>query len=1849
MAEEISDITTFEESWEGHSGAQVESFIKRAFAQKAGVFYEDVVNNRYLVFATEASRDMYIADTSRTDLILGTIVAGGGGGGETDAFNINIELLSDYYMAVLPSQKGLYIEFNFNVTNKQGLPTGDDILAQFTFRWNSTVKTVTQKFTAGQRARLAIDDYIGESGITNITIQLSGVTTSASTTFAVVCNKVDLSLSDSFKVNNTYNLISNPTASIEIPYTLSGAGLKTMEWYIDGQLQPLSQADDEVTEQTTSRTKYISAAELSEGVHSLQFRAYTLVNGEKFYSQTIYREFAVYRGLDTVKVLIMVGADLNVGELAATSGLTLNNITQYLPYTIKVGVFNPGNTVTPVDVYLDTEKQTTLNMTNAGEQEYTFTVTTSGANTIKLSYLSESRIIPVDVIPSSSSLVENVAGLSLSLKALGKSNAAADKESWTYKDITTDFSDFKWNAQSGWNDNRLVMADGASIVVKQAPLSTDVTSTGKTLEFEFATSSVLNDDAVICDLRTGNAGLLITASEASLTSAAGTKVSVKYKSEENIRIAFVINPKIGTANKQLVFIYVNGILSGAANYAISDNFRVTKELTFVSSGEATIRLKELRFYDNALSSDQILNNYMLYRDTVAEMLEVYDRNDIYEEGSSEFSVDILSGQLPIMVITGNVPALEATTDKNLQIEVDVEYTDLQEPSRSFKMTKAALRPQGTSSMSYPKKNFRLYTNKLANTVLYDSAGNAVQNKLYSFRAGAQPVNCWCFKADYAESSSTHNTGIARLWNDVLVNAQINGEYKLRTNAQKKAIENSYPYDVRTTIDGFPILMFYRLTANSPLVFIGKYNFNNDKSTESVFGFKDIPGFDNSKMQCWEVLNNGHHLALFQDVTNWANEWQDAFEGRYPDGNTNTSDLRKFAAWLASVSQSDFAAQKWEHLDVYKVAAYYIYLMRFGAVDQVVKNAMFTTEDGEHWYYINYDNDTINGLRNDGLLVYPPTIDRQTLDTTFTAEVYCYAGHDSRLWNMLEGDTEFMDIVKEVDAALYTAGLSYDNVIKMFDEEQSDKWCERIYNQDSQYKYIGPFNNNNINNLFMVQGSRQSHRRWWLSRRFNLMDGKFVSGAYKDNVFEVKLAGAPIGLKFSIVSGFPMNYGYGVNNVPIQAGIFLNNGAGHEFSTESVLNVGDPLRLYAAPNIKEIDIHNFTPYLSTVNMAGVFSATLGSVLEKLVLGSDGNATNNALYELSGISNAIMLKHLDIRGYKGINALNLTNNARLTTLLASNSGLASLTLADGAPVTRLDLPSTMQIIDLHNLPLLTLEGLTVAGNFSGVTTLKITGCRSLDSKAIIDAWLANKSTEHSQCSVELDNINWAEIEPNWLVQFGNMLSVSFKGMVAITEINESIAEQLVATFGVNCFNAAAEFYIKLPAGSTVLAGPSQVHEEQSYQYVAILEDIVDDIEFSINPASAKNIQVSQTGVLTVGLDPDPLSIIVNAYSRDANNNLVQVGKAVVIEPYTYPANEDIDIDGKSVLTSTGSYRYDLLVSGGAYSGRYSVEWSMVKESGTEVALETDNDSCTLLLTNLAPGEYIKLKVAIKTPLGKVVASKELSILTVTSPVIMTAERNPNMMSYMYSKGYAAQAEYMTRDEAEALTEIVIDSTLNDPENTSFDEFVYFTNIINYTIPKLRSITLPFITLGKSPTYQIQAVTVNAPYLTEILAPTDNNYDGYINCEVFNAPALRTITGQSNYGSLALILANEFNVPELVEINFAKTSLTTASNARIFSLQPFVYLQTITFPKLRTIKCSKQLMVLSIPTSGMTRKSYAVDYPALLEIENAIPVYFAGSVASYMPIITLKLGANLTLPEDLHFLQGKRNAWHAFLCIA
>lgn len=1537
-------------------GRRVEEFIKGSLNNKIGELYYDTTNNRYLAFSDEEDRDLYIADPTRIELVLGTFDA---------PFNYTAEvnMATPSYNAIFIGATGNYIDFTFDIKNKQGASTGESVIVKYSFIRGTNKQEVSEIKAFGSAVHFNIDKYLSE-GTNTIIVSVTGQNTLAATSVAITYEVVNLQLSDELDISKCYNLINGPSV-VEVQYSVSGYGTKIIEWYIDGELLPYVKSEDEIVDSNTTRVKRIQLSNLSQGVHSLQFRAYTTVNGERFYTDTLYRDIIVYTGVNSEMIIaIAMTIPTEHGIIPTGGARVIYNITQYVPYTLRFATYSPMNASnTLVNVRIDDEIKTALNSNNGVENNIVITTNTPGEKTVSIEAENTIYDFIADVKPTTMKLYEITDALTLDFTASGKTNSSPDKDTWTNGEISATLTGFAWNNASGWVDNRLEMSAGCSIEFDYAPLENTPTDTGKTIEVEWSTKNVNDDNAVICDLRNANGvGIVIYATKVEMTSADGVTISTEYKSDENVRVAFVINRATGATNQRMSFIYANGIVSRGEKWAITDSYTSNATLKFVATDAVEVSLKSIRIYDAAISNDNVLNNYILYRDTISEMMEVYDRNDVYEDGRDVFSPTKMSGRLPVMIVTGDIPTLENTSDKNEQIVVDIEYVNMQDPTRSFRMEGAAMRPQGTSSMGYPKKNFRIYTQKLDDTILYDYTGAVVKDRLYSFKQGSQPVSCWCLKADYAESSGTHNTGIARLWNKALFDAQIDGEYKLRTEAQRIAAKNGYEYDVRTTIDGFPILLFYRPSANDDVIFIGKYNFNNDKSTESVFGFTGIPDFDNTRMQCWEVLNNGNPLALFTTTENFDTAWTEAFESRYPDTKyPNISDLKAFALWMATVTQQDFAAQKWEHFDIYKMAAYWVYLMRHAGADQFVKNAMFTSEDGQHFYYILYDNDTINGLVNTGHLQIRPTDTRQTVDASGS---YVFAGHDSRLWNMLEADEEFMSIVSTVDNALYSAGISYNNTIKIFDEEQAGKWVEKVYNQDATYKYISPYVEKGVNNLFMLQGKRDLHRRWWLAKRFAIYDAKYVSGQYKSLSIELKcINGTDAGQEFIVAAGYPLDYGYGINNLPREYGVSLDVGESHTFRTSEVVNLGDPIRIYGAPNIAELDLSAMADRLAVVTVTNVYEAALGSKLTKLVLGRS-DANNLQVSEISGLRQAIKLEHLDVQGMKSINSIDLSAQRYFKTLKAHNTNIASVILAKGAPVERLELPASMRTLTLDQLPILNSDNL-ILEDVSNIQSISIKNCPNISNNFdLIYNWYTTKTTIDKHSSLVMDNVLWTNVDVD---SFLNLIrlklagTLDLKGKVVLPSVSLDVIYEIQSVLGDTVFYPTADLFVEVPSiigvtpeRDTVLEGESTVIKTEIYPIVdgTFEHEIIQDREgCSVNADGV--FETNETAI-------DSSDVIIRTYFHFADGGgYLSKDTTIRVERRVYPS--EISISGNPNFSSNTSFLLEDTTTG--VNGTYSIQWvvsgsisdyyhiSIANDESTKIVLvkdSTPNDTVTGVLS-------------------------------------------------------------------------------------------------------------------------------------------------------------------------------------------------------------------------------------------------------------------------------------------------------------
>ena len=150
-----------------YSGESVQKFIKETFNSKMGYFYYDTSSNRYLVFADEASKNEYVENPTLTELVLGSFDA-------PFNYEASITMLTPSYNAVFLGSNGNYLDFTFDVKNKAGNSTGENVTVTYTFIRNATKKVLTETRRYGETVHFNIDDYLLE-GTNTIIVGISDI------------------------------------------------------------------------------------------------------------------------------------------------------------------------------------------------------------------------------------------------------------------------------------------------------------------------------------------------------------------------------------------------------------------------------------------------------------------------------------------------------------------------------------------------------------------------------------------------------------------------------------------------------------------------------------------------------------------------------------------------------------------------------------------------------------------------------------------------------------------------------------------------------------------------------------------------------------------------------------------------------------------------------------------------------------------------------------------------------------------------------------------------------------------------------------------------------------------------------------------------------------------------------------------------------------------------------------------------------------------------------------------------------------------------------------------------------------------------------------------------------------------------------------------------------------------------------------------------------------------------------------------------------------------------------------------------------------------------------------------
>lgn len=1117
------------------------------------------------------------------------VASGSGGGGGGYAVSFTLATITDSYIY---KAFGETVALTYTYTSEQN----ESATAQYYI--NSELKA-TARITQNGNITYDCTKYLKE-GYNRIQVKVTDAYGGARSLFYTI-NTISLKLTSNFDSSIPY---SSP---VDFRYTPTGDAEKTIHFLVDGV---------ETTETVTTSGRQQSKTFMFEhGVHTLKVWATAVVEETEVTSNVLYYEIMYITGGGTV----------------ITSEFAQTDFTQGDTVTIEFNVYNALSLTCPVQIYVNDTLVSDLDV-DRKRQSWSKTINEYGEVIIRIVSDDVEKSFTLNFQKVETNVEAVTEHLELFLTANGKNNSDLTKEEWKYGDVSCILSGFNW-INNGWINNALKVSGGARVEIPLQIFSGDFRTNGKTIEFEFATSNVADYDSILIDCM-NERGFRVGTQKASLKSEQ-SEVSVKFKEDEHVRLSFVIEPR---SSHRLIYTYLNGILSGLAQYPDDDDFsQITPLNITIGSDTCDIDIYNIRVYDTYLTQTDILNNYIADTSDTAKKLDLYTRNDIYDTYGKVVYSKLLN-QLPIMVITGDLPS--AKGDKKI---VTVKYEDITNSSRNFEMENVTIDIQGTSSQYYPKKNYKI--SKLPQG--------------YQLRENSVPEKAFTLKADYMESSHAHNTGLARFVNDL---------YEIKVPPQDN---NS---SIRTAIDGFPIAVFYKENADSEMKYFGVYNFNNDKGNGDTFGFT-------TGCESWEVTNNTSDRCLFKsdDFADKAAVLTD-FEARYPDGYEDTTQLERLVKWVYLCSTSENGTEKFQNeIDDYFnkdfLLTYYVVSEFFGMVDSRAKNMFLNTYDGNIWYPVFYDLDTCIGLNNEGVNNF--NFDIEYHDTIGTEGVF--NGEKSALWNLVE--EAFADEIQELYNSYRNSGaLSYDRVMQYLYEAQIAKICEAQYNEDADFKYLSPLLEDNIATyLYTAQGSRIDHIKWWIYNRFKYMDSKYTAAEFRSNYLTMRLytpsswqdvePNAEITVTPYIDQYVRIKYGaYDVgvraaHNVPVKItppDITFNDTETILYGADKITSIGSLAPLYA----------------------GTIDVSMAVKLSELIIGAGGNYKNTNLKSLT-LGNNVLLNKLDIRNCSALTgALDVSGCTNLRELYAEGTALTSVKLADAGVITTLHLPDTITNLTLKN---------------------------------------------------------------------------------------------------------------------------------------------------------------------------------------------------------------------------------------------------------------------------------------------------------------------------------------------------------------------------------------------------------------------------------------------------------------------------------------------------------------------------------------------------------------------------------------
>lgn len=1087
-------------------------------------------------------------------------------------------------------------------------------------------------------------------------------------------NAIDLSISSSFDSGTPV------TGALAFPYTPMGAVTKEVHFKLDG-----TELETYTTSISNRQLSYAIPAQ-EHGVHSLEVWYTTEINGEEVESNHLYYEFMALESGET--------------DAGIWSNFNQSAVRQFDTVTIPFKVYAPSAMSVETNIY----ENDTLISTAAYDRQWhniSYPADTAGDITIKIAAAGAEKEISLHVDALNIPVSAETEGLELFLSSKGHSNSDTQRAVWTSGNYAMQFTGMNW-VSNGWipdSDDVTAMrfSGNGRGYIDFKPFATDRRASGFTFEVEFAARNVRDYEAEIMSCFSGGRGIALSAQTAVLRTEQ-SEIGTQYGENTHVRVSFV---GMKMSDKRLLLLYANGILSGVVEYPENDDFSQISPVGISFGGNgADLDLYTVRYYSHDLTMQQMTDNFTADAPSGREMLNRYNRNNVYDEYGN-IVIEKLPANLPYLVITGALP-----TYKGNKLKVSGRYVDPLHPEKSFSFANAEIDVQGTSSQYYPRKNYKIKF-KGGFTI------NGQTVAKYTMNDNAVPTATFTMKADFASSEGANNTVGSMLYNDGCL---------FKTEAQK---ENPH---IRQTIEGMPIVIFHN--NGSTTEFIGKYNFNNDKGTPEIFGYADGD-------ESWEFKNNTSLRVLFKSADFTGSDWQNDFEGSYPDGYLDKTNLERFCQFVCSTDTeqatnealdeavpytdtvdgedvtttytNDTAAYRLAkfkhefpaiaHLDSF--LCYYAFTHRFLLADNRAKNFFLNYQAATGKFYArSYDNDTMLGINNEGEQVFGYWL--EDIDQTESgADVY--NGQNSVLWKNMRAC--FWPEIQETYQTIRSNGhWGHDEVEARFSAHQG-VYGEAIPNEDGWFKYIEP----NVAAYYPdAQGMKTLQRQFWDYYRSLYIDSQMDAGDALRSVITIR-AYAKANITIT-----PYAWMYAT----VKYGSYMVQERAEKDEPTVVVNPLDNLNdtevnIPSAKIIKSLgDISGLKPGLVDISAAeNMVDFIAGNPDVNYQNGNAFNPTfgNNKLMEVVDCRNITgLVVPVDMRGCVG-----------LKEAYFDGTNTPGVQFPDGGVLDTVHLPATITNLTLLNQP----EISELVAPTANLTTLRVENCPTVNTKALLNGTPAN----------------------------------------------------------------------------------------------------------------------------------------------------------------------------------------------------------------------------------------------------------------------------------------------------------------------------------------------------------------------------------------------------------------------------------------------------------------------------------------------------------------------------------------------